>query len=1023
MSFCLAFLLLLNAFGAVGCAGNPETETADYSALLDKSNLATEYGEDYTAYPRPEGEPEKIIQVLDMEGAGVSELFAAVALQGIVNRVNPSLYLTMNFWIEGNLTMNTSRYWLDALDQTYLEDGAPYYQKVYHERTDLAEVIGLYREKIAGAVLYDDRLDDRDFLAKREYHDQILGDMAAANLTAMAAGQLSALPMTQSQLAGVNAKLQTAGLEPLPVLEDTRPFMREGGTLEGELYPRDSLEIWNACYDYALERMDEGEWTFSDRITAHNGTLNLACYDYIIGNKMFVFNRQYRAHRGVFMNHATKPNGTPVPTQETVDRILDIAGTNTPVIGCWNLGDANGNDEEYCVQECNDHGKYFLVTVESWNLSWTSGLPRVSAQAEEEKLTYDPEKVYVSMTFSETDNNTYTNSKLPEIYENGRRGEYPVTWALNQACVDLNPNIIAYYNQTMKPGDGFATGEAGAGYINYARIPEDMRSDFLGLTDLYAERLGNGAIRTIHCDPYTAMDYIMYMDNITSVLSGYGGDSATFGHYAGTFDYLNGENNFYFRDVPVFKTIFPDASFSQPGLEGAGAPDILQELNAAPGSFFNIGLMGWTTSLDKIYDAMQKAPDNYVFVTENQLADLYRQKVSSQFCNVTSAEFTPDMNRNEMGFLFYSDQFENFSSDENGLTSAYRFGKDDNVVIYRFPFAEDAGNAVFDLSIGGDYKITLSTDLVNWTVAAQQRVPTTDYSEKHAVFDLPEEMRGKTVYLRITDSAGEDVGFRFYHLSMLAERAELDRSVTFDTRSDGAYYVSGGSVDEEGYRTGEVTYRMPMAEAFRGGQLTVEADGPTEISVSADGRNFYPVKVSETDRSAYRTAGYGNLYSAQLPGTSGSMYIRVKSDSRIRTVHCMGFETLEEFVFTPSGNDFDNNHLVSGWDVTREGSGKTPYARVNSADVLTYAFRLGAGNEFPILTVYASGRFTLEVSADGENWTVLKEVQSGEIVDSELSFNVSSVAKPNGTVYVRFRANLEGSAANLYYLKLAEYRM
>ncbi len=607
--------------------------------------------------------------------------------------------------------------------------------------------------------------------------------------------------------------------------------------------------------------------------------------------------------------------------------------------------------------------------------------------------------------------NSYTNCNLPSIYENSRRGEYPVTWALNQACVDLNPNIIAYYNQTMKPGDGFATGEAGAGYINYARVPEKMRSGFLGLTDLYAERLGNGNIRTIHCDVYTAMDYIMYMDNVTSVLSGYGGDSTTFGHYAGTFDYLNGQNNFYFRDVPVFKTIFPDASFSAPGLEGAGAPDILQELNAAPGSFFNLGLMGWTTSLDKIYDAMQKAPDNFVFVTENQLADLYRQKVSSQFCNITSAEFTPDMSNDELGFLFYSDQFENFSADANGLASSYRFGKDENVVIYRFPFAEDAGNATFDLAVGGDYKISLSTDLKNWTVTAQQRVSFTDYSEKHEVFELPEQMRGKTVYLRIQDSAGEDVGFRFYHLSMLAEHAQLDRSVTFDTRSDGAYYISGGSVDEEGYRVGEVTYRMPMSTAYQGGQLTVEADGKTEIWVSADGKFLFC---------------QGRLYGPQrLPfrRLRRAMQIRIKSNARIREVHFTGFETLEEFVFTPSGNDFDKNHLISGWDVTREDSGKTPYARVNSADVLTYAFRLGAENKFPILSVYASGRFTLEVSADGENWTVLKAVQSGEMIDSELSFNVSSVAKPNGTVYVRFRANLEGSVANLYYLKLSQYQV
>ena len=117
---------------------------------------------DYTGYnvlPKPEGKTQTTIQYINLDGESWATLMLMETLQGNVNRENPSMYIVHNYIVEGNPSLNATQYWLDKLDETYVdEDGNPVFEKV--EYTDYYKMLLDNLDKVSGGILYDSRLTD-----------------------------------------------------------------------------------------------------------------------------------------------------------------------------------------------------------------------------------------------------------------------------------------------------------------------------------------------------------------------------------------------------------------------------------------------------------------------------------------------------------------------------------------------------------------------------------------------------------------------------------------------------------------------------------------------------------------------------------------------------------------------------------------------------------------------------------------------------------------------------------------------
>ena len=158
---CTAILLLCVLF-LLGACGNGSPNPGGDTDLVVETVLPekTDYPQDYTVYPRASGETQRTIYWIDARKfSDYTYLFCALALQGLANRTDPSLYLVSDQIVQTAVPgFIASEFWLNALDESYLdENGDPLYQQ---QEITLEEAVLRFRDKIVPGVKYDDRIVD-----------------------------------------------------------------------------------------------------------------------------------------------------------------------------------------------------------------------------------------------------------------------------------------------------------------------------------------------------------------------------------------------------------------------------------------------------------------------------------------------------------------------------------------------------------------------------------------------------------------------------------------------------------------------------------------------------------------------------------------------------------------------------------------------------------------------------------------------------------------------------------------------
>lgn len=967
-----AVMLALCGSCSGGCSSDGNKNELPKEVYNPPEIEAQTYSEEYHAYPRAKGVTQKTIDVLELTGCDWYTLFAGLAIQGIANRENPAIYLIRS----GNVVQDdgeAARYWLENLSVAYGEGVF-----TINNIPSIGDLLVKYRDCFDGAILYPDRLLVKGTqLVNQSAASTIYGDMALINYTTMYCAQKNAIPVTQSLLEEFNSYLEENGKEKLSVIADTSEMlvMEDGSTADSS-----SRALWKKVYTDALAKHESGEWEFSDEALGHNGTWNACWYDYIFANKLFTYNR------------ITEVSATQEES-DIEDAIMGVTKNDTPMMGVWHL--VADLDEASLVSYCDDMDKFFLVSFGTWDMSWSSGLEHVKAEEKSGDIVYDPSKTYISFCLSETDNNTYTYYYMRNIYESEYRGEFAMTWQINQAMYDLNPNIIAYLNNTFADTDSYAFGEAGIGYIR--NLDQRSSYDFISLSDSYYKKTGvNGGINTMYPGIDGALKYVEYGENIPSVTVGYLANENS--------KYVEYGMNYYFRDTPIFVNL---------GTEKSSA---VLDYNLTTGSLLNVRLAGFGADLGEIKATIDKLPENVVVVNQTQLISLYKQKMEKTNKNVNQVEFDCNMNETESAFLWYSDDYMRYNKAAVENEEEYRYGERQEQVIYRFRFDSSAKKAVFDIKASGEYKIQLSTDYKNWTTVAQYDITREDqnYSDARPVsFEVPEEMVGKTVYMRISDPTPDDaVGYRIYSIAASTDVSALEKETVIENGYDKRYLVS--ETAENGIT--EKVYRIPVKKDFRMAAVSVESFGNAELSMGVSSSKFYPLDVTKTDRS---DIGEANYFTSQIDSIGENVYIKIKSDGEFKRLRFVPVEDVSSFGFSPCGSEYDLRHCLTGDKISRNVSGASSNVKIGVGDYLTYAFRIEGTSASPLLEILGSGMLKIEVSENGKTWNVLRSVSAGENISGTMKFDASSYVKPGKMFYLRFSKSVNvGADPAVYYISL-----
>lgn len=644
----------------------------------------------------------------------IGDLLTVESLQGIVNRSEPRIWVLKNPiqmydaapGFDAYSTMVGRTFWFDRLSG---------YTKVAH--TDPLELVQSFASELSGAVLYDPDMldtasgangnvgsfyyttnDDSQYAEANKGFQPSETVVAQLNVTAMLCAKYGAIALTEDQL---DALADDYGVT-LPVLADTR-------TLD--------LSTWQKSYQYAMDHLDADMRT---DILANNPNFSIAMFDYLIANKIFVFNLKGDPAAGTGLSAAEKT---------LTDEIADRSGPNTPVIGVW----GGTTDEDAFGRYFNPEGKFSLVTSESFNMSWTSGLPSVRPSASEtnRNLTYDPSKVYISFTETDGDTLLFLQYKYPRWFGLADRENYPIGWELSPTIGELDPLAAQFYAEE-RGANTYVNPVTGVGYLKYAPSAA-YRDDYFELTDDYMDYMRYRLLRTMNYDRFDAIPYTA-IPSVEGVFAGYGGADPQRPSVAEL-----AETNFMYLGKPIF------INYSYADI------DQIVDYDGGGPAFFSVAAQYVNTEL--LTDTIDSLPANFVVVSPGELVDLYKQYAEQTYADIGQAAFLASFSHGESGFL--EADAGSYIADGD-----HRVADGTASWTYRFDLADTAAALDVKLDVANNYKIEVSKDKASWTTEATAPADIHDASNRATVeLDLSAYLAGnpdKTVYVRFGDASPAD---------------------------------------------------------------------------------------------------------------------------------------------------------------------------------------------------------------------------------------------------------------------------
>ena len=190
----------------------------------------------------------------------------------------------------------------------------------------------------------------------------------------------------------------------------------------------------------------------------------------------------------------------------------------------------------------------------------------------------DPAKAYISVLMSDGDNIQALINYFPRYWKDSPPRTAPVAWTISPAALDLIPAVVDYYAAVRLPGDYFLASVSGIGYVYLDRYgkstadPQAALDGFLSLTRNYMERMGLAMIWPMvpqgAVPEQTLRQYAEKIEFLTAIFPDYG-------QKVGRYEEANRLLAAGGREIPVFHAIgggTPFAASIRSALQGAPRP-------------------------------------------------------------------------------------------------------------------------------------------------------------------------------------------------------------------------------------------------------------------------------------------------------------------------------------------------------------------------------------------------------------------------------------------------------------------
>lgn len=353
-------------------------------------------------FPRSAGTVARKLVVFDCSKAPEDVEFMLNALQGIVNRKDPSLYL-----INSTNPPLQDDVWLKYLVEKG-HTGEP--EKV----ADAMAVVERYKGAVKGLVIEDPAFP------------------ASANVACMLAGVLDVLPVSPA----LAEQLKARGF---PVVEDLRGRWTR------------NVDAYRWVHDKYWDRMGHHVLAW-----LHPKAKRNQARDYAVEFKVFCF--------WVSSFADNEPGSDPVAEEEFVNQLFAETPGNVPVMGWPGFGDNCGIPEYTGVRWMSEYGKWMPGTGFSSNMSVHSAIHPPASAFKQKCHQYDREnpvkvekdKVYLSLNVLDSgDSHWYWQFHQRKIWADPMRGRVPVGWAMNATLYDALPAVMQWYYENATPRDTF----------------------------------------------------------------------------------------------------------------------------------------------------------------------------------------------------------------------------------------------------------------------------------------------------------------------------------------------------------------------------------------------------------------------------------------------------------------------------------------------------------------------------------------------------------------------------------------
>lgn len=414
----------------------------------------------------------------DQRRAFWDQMHALSALQGLVNRDSPRLYV----YLVGDAG-RTDRYWLDLLRKP----GQWLAGCELRERHDLVELVKSYREVIKGVVVWDERVP------------------ATALIASTAAGVEDLLPVRYDTDAGtlydrlvqhpsgprLEVKLRLLRQDGTPMFSGTRTGSAK---CDSALWAVDRYLKTGRCNPALLGYYPDAWWLGGKARVSPVNTL-LSNHDYFIAKRGFFFDLGPWDDEAPNDDPQQKP-GTDAKTLRTVLRVAHDASKGRPI----HVGGFTPWDQKYTDYTGGKHKGVptewrFAEILSCFGAYIDADAPGMHAMANASVFCHIPmadrypqpnlpteaslrQRGYLDVTgnvvprhyaafyVGDYDSAAWLYQKMPEIWDDPARGQVPLGWAFNPALAERFPVGLIHARATATPNDTFMAGDSGYGYLN-----------------------------------------------------------------------------------------------------------------------------------------------------------------------------------------------------------------------------------------------------------------------------------------------------------------------------------------------------------------------------------------------------------------------------------------------------------------------------------------------------------------------------------------------------------------------------